>query len=217
MEGDTGFAFRDLLLKISQKMRLEEARNLSYVYELPPNRGERWGSETLDTLVHLERKGLFSSSKPDGLLDILDRLQRQDLVELAKHHTMALGSAHQRSSIESGRCAQEMAEYRVAVAHVELLRNQTRKLRSYPHQAANAEILTTILRKVSGLAELFSQALDNLSSPVSSTLMPGSGTYGETGICCTLKITLLIRGACATLAPRIIKDMAWYLGIIILV
>ena len=181
MENDSGFAFRHLLLEISQKLRTEDAHNLAYVYQLQLGRGERRGSETLNALVQLGEKGVFSSSKPDGLLTALESIERQDLVELARERVVKGGRAHLRRSPTdvSSQYAQEVAEYKIALAHVELLRSHTQKLRSYPHQSANAKILTTVIRKVDGIKQWMSLALENLSSLAPDLASPESGTYGE--------------------------------------
>lgn len=75
-------AFKELLLKLSQKMSQENARELSFMAEsgLP-------GTTTpLDVLIELQKQGVFSPRSCDYLEGHLRKISRWDLADVVRQY-----------------------------------------------------------------------------------------------------------------------------------
>ena len=71
------YAFRKLLIDLSQMLTESESRQIEYLRGLPQaSSGKREG---LDVLVELEKRGAFSPSKTEPLIKLLQEIKRHDL------------------------------------------------------------------------------------------------------------------------------------------
>ena len=101
---ETELSFRQLLFRLSLRLRLEDARNLRYLCQLPPlvstNRSTFSGTtEQMNVLIQLERFGIFSQYNLDGLVSALEKIQRRDLVEMVRRWIVEeAGQGHYRRS-----------------------------------------------------------------------------------------------------------------------
>ena len=73
--------FREDVCWVSRRLREEDVRQLEYLYELPHQRGTNPSSLQLETLLELERTGVFSKYSPEGLKLVLEKIERKDLIE----------------------------------------------------------------------------------------------------------------------------------------
>lgn len=69
-------AFRKLLSDLSERLRPEEVKRISFLCNLPEERS----SKALDTLKYLMEVGTFSHENVKPLSDILKNVNRHDLV-----------------------------------------------------------------------------------------------------------------------------------------
>ena len=74
------FGYREVIIFVSKKLTDEDCQNLAYYYQ-----EEFVGTNKCDskvgTLHHLQEKGILTHEEPWALIDIVKRLDRQDLVK----------------------------------------------------------------------------------------------------------------------------------------
>jgi len=75
--------FRTLVFEISQNLSESDQETLVYIYRLPDSFKN---VPPLRPLIELERRGVFSSSTPDSLADVLATIHRHDLVGLVRQY-----------------------------------------------------------------------------------------------------------------------------------
>ncbi len=71
--------FRFMVADVAHQLHAEERESLIYSYRLPPTKYN--DKSNLDVLVALEMQGVFSSSTPRELVELLKHLKRMDLVK----------------------------------------------------------------------------------------------------------------------------------------
>lgn len=72
--------FRELVCRIARRLREQDVTELKYMYDLPEWRQQRGPTSSLETLLELQRKGEFSASSPEGLIRVLEKVERKDLI-----------------------------------------------------------------------------------------------------------------------------------------
>lgn len=69
--------FRELVCYVGRRLTGEDVKELKYMFNLP----HQCGASSLDALLELERTGVFSKSLPEGLRQVLEKIERKDLLE----------------------------------------------------------------------------------------------------------------------------------------
>ena len=81
------YAFRKLLVALSEKLTESEAKQIEYLRGLPQaNNGKREG---LDVLRELEQRGVFSPQKIQPLIKLLQEIKRHDVAEYVREDYQA--------------------------------------------------------------------------------------------------------------------------------
>ena len=75
------YAFRKLLVTVSEKLTESEAGQIEFLRELPKSTTRREG---LDVLAELRKRGEFSSKKVQPLIDLLQEIKRHDIAEYVR-------------------------------------------------------------------------------------------------------------------------------------
>ena len=76
------YAFRKLLVTVSEKLTESEARQIEFLRELPKSTTRM--REGLDVLAELRKRGEFSSKKVQPLIDLLQEIKRHDIAEYVR-------------------------------------------------------------------------------------------------------------------------------------
>ena len=74
------FGYREVIIFVSKKLTDEDCQNLAYYYQEEFEGTNKYDSK-VSTLQHLQEKGILTHEKPWTLVDIVKRLDRQDLVK----------------------------------------------------------------------------------------------------------------------------------------
>ena len=74
--------FRELVCWIARRLREQDITELRYMYDLPEWHQQRGSTaSSLETLRELQRRGEFSASSPEGLIRVLEKIERKDLIK----------------------------------------------------------------------------------------------------------------------------------------
>lgn len=76
--------FRCLVYRVSEDLQREETNVLGFLYKLPE--AEYKDKPTLEIFDHLQKRGIISATRPEGLIDVIKRINRMDLVKMIKEH-----------------------------------------------------------------------------------------------------------------------------------
>ena len=81
------YAFRKLLVDLSNMLTESEAKQIEYLRGLPQaSTGKREG---LDVLMELEKRGAFSPTKTEPLIELLQEIDRHDIANSVRDYQAA--------------------------------------------------------------------------------------------------------------------------------
>ena len=80
---ERAYAFRKLLVAVSQMLTESEAKQIEYLRRLPQATGKREG---LDVLIELEKCGTFSPAQTKPLIELLQEIERHDIANSVRDY-----------------------------------------------------------------------------------------------------------------------------------
>lgn len=157
--------FRRHVCYLSQCLTYEETYQLGYIFALPePHYKDK---SALTVLAALEMQGYFSSAKPEGLIIILESLDRMDLVEMTRRYIKRSRTQQKRTDcIHAVDGSAKDTYFEIAFMQKLITTTQLQDLKGVLHEPAAKskveQVETTIARVISLLQ--CAKSLDSISS-----------------------------------------------------
>jgi len=158
--------FRTLVFEISQNLSESDQETLVYIYRLP---NSFKNVPPLRPLTELERRGVFSSSTPDSLADVLATIHRHDLVGLVRQYHPGSEVVRGVSGLSDVKRHRSTTED--ALTHAQLMEKQLVEIRD-SFCTYNKPLTTSTVEERNTSKTKIEEGLSQLQSSLQDYVMP---------------------------------------------
>ena len=165
VDSDPMLEFRLHVRDISVRLTSEEAEQLVYILRLPHDKDK----SALTVLALLEMQGYFSSTKPEGLIEVLKLINRMDLVKMTK--TYIKTRKKRKNSASAVDKSTENAHFEVAFIQNLIMTNQLHRTKCVIQDPEAKSKLEAAMNYIKEAKRMLSdaQSLTRNSLPCSSS------------------------------------------------